>query len=80
MNEHAFQTVLEPDGTRGHWLKVDKKVRQALAVGERDTATLEAEPAKDWPEPDIPDDFEAALDDAPDISELWTLGGWRLRR
>ena len=27
MNGHAFQTVLEPDGRRGHWLKVDKKLR-----------------------------------------------------
>jgi hypothetical protein len=71
MNGHAFQTVLEPDGRRGHWLKVDKKLRQALAVGEGDTVALEVEPAKDWPEPDLPEDFQAALADAPDISELW---------
>src|SRR6478672_9326590 len=31
MNGYAFQTVLEPDGRRGHWLKVDKKLRTALA-------------------------------------------------
>jgi Domain of unknown function (DUF1905) len=30
INRHAFQTVLEPDGRRGHWLKVDTKLRQAL--------------------------------------------------
>ena len=71
MNEHAFQAVLEPDGRRGHWLKVDKKLRQVLAVNEGDTVTLEIEPAKDWPEPDIPDDFQAALAGAPDISEVW---------
>ena len=71
MNGHAFQTVIEPDGRRGHWLKVDKKLRQALAVSEGDTVTLEVGPAKDWPEPDIPEDFQAALDDAPDISEVW---------
>ena len=71
MNGHAFQTVLEPDGKRGHWLKVDAKLRQALAVSEGDTVALEVEPAKDWPEPDIPTDFQAALADAPDISEAW---------
>jgi hypothetical protein len=72
MNGLAFQTVLEPDGRRGHWLKVDKKLRQALAVGEDDTVALEVEPTKDWPEPEIPEDFRTALADAPDISESWT--------
>ena len=71
MNGRAFQTVLEPDGRRGHWLKVDKKLRQALTVSEGDTMAVEVEPAKDWPEPDIPKDFQTALADAPDISELW---------
>ena len=27
MNRHAFQAVLEPDGRRGHWLRVDTKLR-----------------------------------------------------
>ena len=70
-NGHAFQTVLEPDGRKGHWLKVGEELRQALAVGEGDTVSLTVEPAKDWPEPDIPEDFQSALADAPDISEIW---------
>jgi hypothetical protein len=76
INRHAFQTVLEPDGQRGHWLRVDKlsvdkKLRQALALSEGETVTLEVEPTNDWPEPDIPRDFQDALADAPDISSLW---------
>ena len=71
VNGHAFQAVLEPDGRRGHWLKADKSLRQALAAGEGDTVALEVEPVKDWPEPDMPEDFETALADAPDISEVW---------
>jgi hypothetical protein len=71
LNGLAFQTVLEPDGKRGHWLKVDKKLRQALAASEDDAVAVEVEPTKDWPEPDIPDDFRTALADAPDISESW---------
>ena len=71
MNGHAFQTVLEPDGRRGHWLKVDTKLQQALALRAGETVALEVEPTKDWPEPDIPRDFRSALADAPDISELW---------
>jgi hypothetical protein len=72
MNGHAFQTVLEPDGRRGHWLKVDTKLQRAAALTEGETVALEVEPTRDWPEPDIPRDFQAALNDAPDISELWT--------
>lgn len=71
VNGHAFQTVLEPDGRRGHWLKVDTKLRQALAVSAGDTVALEVETAKDWPEPDMPEDFRTALDEAPDVFEAW---------
>src|SRR5580765_8313215 len=67
MNGRAFQTVLEPDGRRGHWLKVDKRLRQALVLSEGDTVAVELEPTKDWPEPDMPDDFQTALADAPDV-------------
>ena len=72
MNGHAFRTILEPDGRRGHWLKVDRELQRAVAVGEGETVSLEVEPTKDWPEPDIPADFQAALAEAPDISEVWT--------
>jgi Domain of unknown function (DUF1905)/Bacteriocin-protection, YdeI or OmpD-Associated len=72
MNGHAFQTVLEPDGRRGHWLKLDKKLRQALAVRAGDTVALTVKPAEEWPEPDLPEDLRTALAGAPDISALWT--------
>lgn len=71
VNGHAFQAVLEPDGRRGHWLKFDKKLGQALAVSAGDTVAFEVEATKDWPEPEMPEDFQAALAGAPDISELW---------
>jgi hypothetical protein len=71
MNGHAFQTVLEPDGRRGHWLKIDKKLQQALAVSEGDTVGVNVEPTKDWPEPAIPEDFQTALAEAPDVFASW---------
>jgi hypothetical protein len=71
INGHRFQAVLEPDGRRGYWLKVDKRLQDALGGGEGKTVSLEVEPTRQWPEPDIPQDFRAALADAPDISELW---------
>lgn len=72
INGHAFQAVLEPDGIRGHWLKLDEKLKTALGVNEDGVVVLEIEPTKVWPEPDIPKDFETALADASGASELWT--------
>ena len=71
VNRHAFQTVLEPDGRRGHWFRVDKKLRQAAALSENETVMLEIEPTKEWPEPEIPKDFQAALAGAPDLASMW---------
>ena len=71
LDGQVFQAVLEPDGRRGHWLRADEELRQALAADEGDTVALEVEPAKDWPEPGIPEDFQAALAGAPDTGELW---------
>jgi hypothetical protein len=72
MNRREFQAVLEPDGRRGHWLKVDNELRKAVGAEVGETVMLEVEPTKLWPEPDMPDDLVAALASAPDIHELWT--------
>lgn len=72
MNGRAFDTVLEPDGMRGHWLSVGEELRKELGLGERDDVMLELEPTREWPEPELPDDLRAALADASDLSETWT--------
>jgi hypothetical protein len=72
INGHEFQTVLEPDGSFGHWMRVDRKLQRTAAVSVGDTATLEIEPSKDWPEPTVPQDLETALTVAPQkIQDLW---------
>jgi hypothetical protein len=72
INSHEFQTVLEPDGNFGHWLSVDGKLQQIAGISAGDTAALEIEPTKDWPEPDVPQDLETALASAPPkIQDLW---------
>jgi Domain of unknown function (DUF1905)/Bacteriocin-protection, YdeI or OmpD-Associated len=71
VNRRPFQTVLEPDGRRGHWLKVDEKLRRALAVGVDETVVIELQPSREWPEPVLPADFEDALAGAPDVSGVW---------
>jgi hypothetical protein len=72
INGHAFKTVLEPDGSSGHWMRVDTKLQRAAAVKAGDTATLEIESRTDWPEPKVPQDLGASLAAAPQaIRDLW---------
>ena len=72
INGREFQTVLEPDGCSGHWMRIDEKLQRTAAISAGDTATLEIEPTRDWPEPDVPQDFETALVAAPQkIQDLW---------
>ena len=72
INGHAFQTVLEPDGSFGHWMNVDGTLRRTARIGVGDSAILEIEPRKDWPEPGVPEDLGAALAAAtPEVRELW---------
>ena len=72
INGHQFQTVLEPDGNFGHWMRIDRKLQERAALSAGDTATLEIESAKDWPEPNVPQDLKRALAAAPQkIQDLW---------
>ena len=72
VNGHAFQTVVEPDGESGHWMRIDAKQQRAAAIRAGDTAAVELVPLNDWPEPKVPQDLRTALDAAPDkIQELW---------
>jgi hypothetical protein len=72
INGHGFQTVLEPDGNFGHWMRIDRDLRRAAALVAGDAATLELELLHDWPEPNVPKDLEAELAGATQkIRELW---------
>jgi hypothetical protein len=72
INGHKFRTVLEPDGQRGHWMRVDKEMQRTAGINAGNTATLEIESTKDWPEPKVPQDFERAMDAAPQkIQDMW---------
>ena len=72
VNGHGFQTVVEPDGYFGHWIRVDRKLRQTAGLSPGDTVTLEIESLEAWPEPSVPQDLERALAAAPEkIQRLW---------
>ena len=72
INGVEFQTVLEPDGNSGHWMRVDDTLQHAAGISAGDTAALGIEVTKDWPEPSVPDDLGTALAAAPQkIQDLW---------
>ena len=70
---HQFQTVLEPDGNFGHWMRIDRKLQERAPLRAGHSSTLEIEAVKDWPEPSVPQDLKTALVAAPqEIQDLWT--------
>ena len=72
INGVEFQTVLEPDGTSGHWMRVADTLQRAAGVGAGDLATLDIVVTKEWPEPSVPQDLATALASAPQkIQDLW---------
>lgn len=72
INGHEFQTVLEPDGLKGHWIKLDRELRQAAEISDGDRVEVTIEPTRDWPEPAVPPDLAAALSAAPQrIRDVW---------
>src|SRR4029453_11667511 len=72
LNGIEFQTVLEPDGNFGHWMRVDATLQRAAGISAGDTAMLDIEVTKDWPEPSVPEDLGTALAAAPQkIQDLW---------
>lgn len=72
-NGLAFQAALEPDGQGGHWLKVDRKLREAVGAKAGDLVSLEIRPAAKEPEPKVPAELRKALAAAqPKTRAVWS--------
>src|SRR5262245_52833374 len=69
INGVAFRATLEPDGQKSHWLKVDRKLREAAGANAGDLVTLELSP--EALEPTVPPDLRKALAAAPKARALW---------
>jgi hypothetical protein len=73
INGFPFEAVLEPDGQKSHWLKVDRKLSHAASAKAGDIITLEIAPAATDTEPEIPPDLRKALAAAgPKTKKLWS--------
>jgi hypothetical protein len=72
INGHEFQTVVEPDGRGGHWVRVDQALRRATGLDVGDAAKLTIEVTRNWPEPEVPQDLATALANAPaQVQHIW---------
>jgi hypothetical protein len=72
LNGHAFKATLEPDGRKSHWLKVNRKLREAAGAEAGGIVALEITPAAVAPEAGIPADMRRALAAAPKARALWS--------
>jgi Bacteriocin-protection, YdeI or OmpD-Associated/Domain of unknown function (DUF1905) len=72
INGWEFRTVLEPDGLRGHWMRVDQDLQRAADVRAGDVVTVGIAATQEWPEPEVPSDLAAALAAAPQqVRDMW---------
>jgi hypothetical protein len=72
INGFAFRAMLEPDGQKSHWLKVDRKMREGAGADAGDVVALEIAPAAEEFEPRMPADLRRALAAAPKARALWS--------
>jgi hypothetical protein len=71
INQVDVAMVVEPDGFRGHWLDLATLPEQLSILSAGAAIDISLTTTKQWPEPSLPDDFQNALDGAPDLSDAW---------
>jgi hypothetical protein len=69
INGSPFRAALDPDGQKSHWLKVDRKLREAAGANAGDVVTVEI--AATELEPEVPADLRKALASDPKARALW---------
>ena len=73
INGVPFQTALEPDGQKSHWLRVERKLSKSAGADAGDVVTLEIVPAGKDTEPEVPPDLKEALAAAaPKTRAVWS--------
>ena len=71
INAHAFTALLEPDGQKSHWLKIDKDLLEASGAAVGDVVQFEIMSVEEEPDPEVPDDLVEALDASPASRATW---------
>ncbi len=71
INGQRFKTLLEPDGQKSHWLKIDEKLLKDSGIDFGDIAHIEIMAVEQEPEPEVPADLVKALKAYPEARATW---------
>ena len=71
INGHKFKALLEPDGQKSHWLKIDEDLLRKAGLKTGENAQFEIMAVAQEPEPQVPEDFARALKAAPKSRSTW---------
>jgi hypothetical protein len=71
LNGQKFEALLEPDGQKSHWLKVDRKLLKSADAAFGDVAQFEIRSAEQEPEPKVPPDLGQALKSSAEARATW---------
>lgn len=71
LNGHKFRALLEPDGQKSHWLRIDEKLLEASGAAFGEVAAFEIMPVEVEPEPEVPADLLEALTASPASQATW---------
>lgn len=71
VNGKGFRALLEPDGQKSHWLRIDQALLDASGAVIGDIVQFEIWPVEQEPEPDVPSDLLEALERSPDARAAW---------
>lgn len=71
INGHTFRALLEPDGQKSHWLKIDESMMKMSGASIGDVAQFDITPVAEEPEPEVPQDLLDALQEHPEALDTW---------
>lgn len=71
INGEPFTVLLEPDGKKSHWLKIDENLLKQSGVRYGDVAEFHVISAAEELDPEVPADLLAALSSSPEAKNTW---------
>ncbi|WP_226661168.1 YdeI/OmpD-associated family protein [Microbulbifer aggregans] len=71
INGEPFTVLVEPDGQKSHWLKIDENLLKKSGASYGDVAEFQVMGAVDELDPEVPADLLDALSTSPAAKETW---------
>lgn len=71
INGQGFKVLLEPDGQKSHWLRIEEKMLRDSGADFGDIAHFEIMAVKQEPEPEVPSDLAEALQNFSEALATW---------